>query len=625
MNSFDFCQEALKYEKLFPETKKNSKGLTGLLNLSNTCYMNSAFQCLSNTPELITYFLNGAYSKDIQPENLSGTKGDSAYAFAILIRRLWLEKEPFISPNFMKVLFQKHPQLSMYSRNEQHDSQEFLHAIIDVLNEDLKKARKDTSKNKEKNGSWMSFLWSNSSIIMQLFFGVLKSTLTCPECELSSSNFEPFLNLSLHFPISTEKSIGSLLYFREAVEEDCKLVTFDSNILEYIPGQFKDQIKINEKINNEKYLTFVIIYKYASAMLFENDFKNIKEIMFNNKGGSLGIYETNDKLKVEEGLYSLVFTRNERRANIYDPLNIIKLIKLNRKSGSVVINQIILTNLQKLLSKLHFSNYGCKKLNIKLKLLDKLTLLSICEKCHEINFCRCPLEFPLLNNIEIKYRHTDYQLYFEICFEWDNLTKFEQDGILTISETFNRFNNNLMNFPKKSLTKNNTGFTIYDFLKHFSDPETLCSQNAWFCNKCKKNQRATTQMEIFSAPRILIIHLKRFKNNRNIKTKINLKIQYPLENLDLTDYILENLLPEELLERKDVKSNENSKKTPILYDLYGVINHHGSNLSCGHYTAICRNSCDLKWYKFDDKLVYEIGESQVCNNDAYVLFYRRRT
>jgi hypothetical protein len=49
-----------------------TRGLCGLQNLGNTCFMNSALQCLSNTIELSSYFINDIYVSHINTVNPLG-------------------------------------------------------------------------------------------------------------------------------------------------------------------------------------------------------------------------------------------------------------------------------------------------------------------------------------------------------------------------------------------------------------------------------------------------------------------------------------------------------------------------------------------------------------------------
>ncbi len=106
----------------------------------------------------------------------------------------------------------------------------------------------------------------------------------------------------------------------------------------------------------------------------------------------------------------------------------------------------------------------------------------------------------------------------------------------------------------------------------------------------------------WSFPNILVIDIKRF-NSRLQKNQIN--IDFPLDNLDLSPYVI------------------GYKKDNYVYELYGVCNHSGSTMG-GHYTAYVKNA-NGKWYHFNDTSVSEIGHNElIISPKAYVLFYRKK-
>ncbi|RVE45690.1 hypothetical protein evm_009660 [Chilo suppressalis] len=110
------------------------RGLVGLQNMGNTCYMNAALQALSNTAPLTSYFLECAAAVYVLAAD---KKPAISRAYQKLIKEIWSRKtRGYVVPN--GILYGIRNVYPMFRGYHQHDTQEFLRCFMDQLHEELK-------------------------------------------------------------------------------------------------------------------------------------------------------------------------------------------------------------------------------------------------------------------------------------------------------------------------------------------------------------------------------------------------------------------------------------------------------------------------------------------------------
>lgn len=112
-----------------------NKGLSGLANLGNTCFINSCMQIISHTYELNDFLNNGKYKKKLnqKPETLLLTEWDN-------LRQLLWSNNCIIAPNKFLKTIQKVAEIKgrdLFTGYSQNDLPEFLLFIIDCFHESL--------------------------------------------------------------------------------------------------------------------------------------------------------------------------------------------------------------------------------------------------------------------------------------------------------------------------------------------------------------------------------------------------------------------------------------------------------------------------------------------------------
>jgi ubiquitin carboxyl-terminal hydrolase 9/13 len=143
----------------------------------------------------------------------------------------------------------------------------------------------------------------------------------------------------------------------------------------------------------------------------------------------------------------------------------------------------------------------------------------------------------------------------------------------------------------------------------------LRERNKFHCDICGGLQEAEKRMKIKRLPKILALHLKRFKYTEDLQRlqKLFHKVVYPYQ-------------------LRLFNTTDDAEDPDRLYELYAVVIHIGGGPYHGHYVAIIKTE-DRGWLLFDDEMVEPVDKSFVRNffGDrpglacAYVLFYQETT
>nr|XP_043638902.1 ubiquitin carboxyl-terminal hydrolase 9-like [Erigeron canadensis] len=597
---------------------RGDRGLAGLQNLGNTCFMNSALQCLVHTPPLVDYFLQD-YTDEINKQNPLGMHGELAVAFGELLRKLWSSGRTSVPPRAFKgKLARFAPQFSGYN---QHDSQELLAFLLDGLHEDLNRVKqKPYFETKDSDGRpdeevanefWRYHKARNDSIVVDVCQGQYKSTLVCPVCEKISITFDPFMYLSLPLPSTASRPMTVTVFYGDG---STLPMPYTVNVLKH--GYCKDLFQALGTaccLGSDETLVLAEVYDHYIYRYLENG-----DLLHTIKDDECIVAYRLSKIQAEFSKLEIChrYLENSKvgeRKKYLTPL--VTYLEDVKKGADIelAVNRVLAPLRRTAFSSLNMSE-GVKVNGFASELTEEST-------------SECPMDTGASSPLnDLKDNFSD-EFSFQLCITNEKgmgCKPISKDSVIKPSKLVKVFldwtdkehesydASYLKDLPmvhKPGITVKKTkqeSISLFSCLDAFLKEEPLGPDDMWYCPGCKEHRQATKKLDLWRLPDIIVFHLKRFSYSRFLKNKLDTFVNFPIHNLDLSKY---------------VKSEDPSGGCNV-YELYAISNHYGG-LGGGHYSAYAKLIEEDRWYHFDDSHVTPVSEGDIRTSAAYLLFYQR--
>ncbi|KFQ53758.1 Ubiquitin carboxyl-terminal hydrolase 31, partial [Nestor notabilis] len=552
-----------------------------------------------------------------------------------------------------------------YRGNAQHDAQEFLLWLLDRVHEDLNNGVNYSGMPPLKPPLEDDVLLEgpafpiSSTFVQELFQAQYRSSLTCPHCQKQSNTFDPFLCISLPIPLPHTRPLyvtvvyqgkcshcmrigvavpvaGTVARLREAVSSETKIPTEQIVLTEMYYDGFHRSFCDTDDLDT--------IHESDCIFAFETPEIFRPEGILSQRGIHVNNNLNNLKCGTEHSR-TISYTQGTAKSG-----------KLEQSSPKPAANdKIVLLVCNRACTGQQSKRFGLPFVLhlektiawdiLQKEILEKMQYFLRPAACLQV----CPFSLRVVSVVGITYLlpqeerplcHPTVERALKSCgqggtahvklvVEWDKETK---DYLFVNTEEEYIPDSDSVR-QQRELHHQPQTCTLSQCFQLYTKEEQLAPDDAWRCPHCKQLQQGSITLSLWTLPDVLIIHLKRFRQEGDRRMKLQNMVKFPLSGLDMTPHV--------------VKRSQSSWSLPshwspwrrpyglgrdpedYIYDLYAVCNHHGT-MQGGHYTgkylpSYCKNSVDGQWYCFDDSDVQQLPENEVCKQTAYILFYQRRT